>query len=223
MAGEEKEKRKSPEEAIGETILGAAARSARESETLRNEDVFPERQSYETREDSLKRRAAELAQVAAKMGTITSSSNAEQQDRDTSLSFYERTRELSSFAWKRLTPLQRLQVTNGWTITAQVITALCFAVWAASFPIGPFKNFALISEAFAQSATPASSTRFDPKPFIHLMIFVMLFGAFFVSIWVSYFGKSEKAADNAGTVAKTLLGFFIGAATNYLGIVSPTT
>ncbi|MEA2837387.1 MAG: hypothetical protein QOD89_1937 [Bradyrhizobium sp.] len=121
--------------------------------------------------------------------------------------------------WSAMTPRLRLRVTDYWTLTAQVLCLACFVAWGLSFPIGPLKNFALISEAFAQ-AQPVVRM-FDPKPYIHLTIFLMLFGAFALSVWVSYFSDSEKSADHASTVAKTLLGFFIGTATNYLGIAAP--
>lgn len=67
---------------------------------------------------------------------------------------------------------------------------------------------------------PPGAMGFDPKPIIHVAIFSALFVTFVVSIGVHYFSKSQTAADSAGTVSKTLLGFFIGAATNYLGVTT---
>jgi hypothetical protein len=38
------------------------------------------------------------------------------------------------------------------------------------------------------------------------------------SLWVTYFGKNPSANELASTVSKTLLGFFVGAATSFLQI-----
>jgi hypothetical protein len=92
-----------------------------------------------------------------------------------------------------------------------------FILWWLVLPPVSSVRLALIKEAFAATGQAGA---LDPKPLIYIGIFVMLFCTFLVSVWVNYFGKTEKAADQTGTVAKTLLGFFIGAATNYLGIAT---
>jgi len=49
----------------------------------------------------------------------------------------------------------------------------------------------------------------------------VLFITFLTSLWVTYFGKNTGANELANTVAKTLLGFFVGAATSFLQIAPP--
>lgn len=116
----------------------------------------------------------------------------------------------------KLTPLWRARLNDTATITAQLIVPIGFATWWVVLPSVNIAGLNIISPAYAQGG---SAIPFDPKPIIYLAIVGALFITFILSVWVNYFGKSEKAADHASTVAKTLLGFFIGAATNYLGVV----
>jgi hypothetical protein len=130
---------------------------------------------------------------------------------------YQRAKREADEAYVHVGPLWRLKLSDPETLVSQVVCLAMFGVWWFLLPRLHFGDVALISQAFA---APAGTIGFDPKPWIHMAIFVALFATFVVSIWVNYFSKSEKAADQAGTVSKTLLGFFIGAATNYLGITT---
>jgi hypothetical protein len=132
--------------------------------------------------------------------------------------FYQHAKRQAADAYAHIGPFWRLKLAEPGTLASQVTCLAIFGIWWFLLPPIHFQNIAIISQAFA---APATASGFDPKPWIHLAIFVALFVTFIVSIWVNYFGQTDKAADQAGTVAKTLLGFFIGAATNYLGITGP--
>jgi hypothetical protein len=58
----------------------------------------------------------------------------------------------------------------------------------------------------------------DIRTVINALIFAVLFVTFLSSLWVTYFGKNPSANELASTVSKTLLGFFVGAATSFLQI-----
>jgi hypothetical protein len=116
----------------------------------------------------------------------------------------------------KLSPSQRFRLTSFDTQVAQFVCLVGFVTWASTLP---FKHAAAtfsVSPAYAQTGGPPAVL--DPRPYIQIAIFAALFGIFLLSIWVNYFGKNPDSAERADTVAKALLGFFIGASSNYLGL-----
>jgi Ca2+/Na+ antiporter len=118
--------------------------------------------------------------------------------------------------YSRLPARLRFRVTEPSTLYSQAMVFAGFVVWGVQLfrPLARF-GLLLVSPAYAADSVASGPT---PKDLIHFGIFVALFITYGLSIYVQYFGKNTKAVDSAGTVSKTLLGFFIGAATNYLGI-----
>jgi hypothetical protein len=109
--------------------------------------------------------------------------------------------------------IQRVMVTPPSTAIALIVNLCWFAAWAALLPSGQHLVDLLLPPAYA-----ADISGIDIRPVINFLIFAVLFFTFVISIWVTYFGKNTNAHELAGTVTKTLLGFFVGAATNFLQI-----
>jgi hypothetical protein len=116
----------------------------------------------------------------------------------------------------RLSPLQRFRLANLDTLVAQSVSLVGFVTWGSMLPLKRAAAVFGVSPAYAQSGEPPPVL--DPRPYIQMAIFAALFVIFLLSIWVNYFGKNPDSAQRADTVAKALLGFFIGASTNYLGL-----
>jgi hypothetical protein len=75
-------------------------------------------------------------------------------------------------------------------------------------------------DLFFAPAYAANGGLIDIRIAINGLIFAVLFITFLTSLWVTYFGKNTGAHELANTVAKTLLGFFVGAATSFLQIAA---
>jgi hypothetical protein len=117
-------------------------------------------------------------------------------------------------AYADISPLWRLRLASASDLAAQAVCVCGFVIWWLALSRMQFANLSLISPAVAATET---SPVFDPKPYVYVGIFVALAVAFFMSLFVQYFGKSPKVQDSAGTMTKLLAGFFVGAATKYLG------
>jgi hypothetical protein len=129
---------------------------------------------------------------------------------------YRQAERILDEAYAQLTVLDKLRLTDAFTLAAQASVAVGFGAW---WYLLPTTNVAFGIVSTAHAAT-VGATNLDAKTVINIAIFVGLFFTFLLTLGVHYFSKSRRAAENAGTVFKTLLGFFIGASTKYLGITS---
>jgi hypothetical protein len=109
-------------------------------------------------------------------------------------------------AYSEMPPVSRLRLTDPFTLVSHVLVALSFTIWWQFMP-----------KLRVVEMTATGAYAFEPKPIFHLAVFACFLATFVVSLWVHYFSRSQ-AADSAGIVSKILLGFFAGAATNYLAI-----
>jgi len=73
-----------------------------------------------------------------------------------------------------------------------------------------------ISSAYAQT-TPLSENEFTPKIVIMAGIFLVLGLVYFAGIYKLFFSGNSEQIDTASDLVKTLTGFFVGAATGFLG------
>jgi hypothetical protein len=188
----------SDEENKKEKLEEVATQVARMTETLRQAEMFRARASEALR-GSLEQDKSEADLTLGSPEVYAR--------------LYRQFRRDAADAYTQLSSVWRIKIAEPETVVSQFVCFALFIVWFLMLPKIGIGSVALAGPA-------PSNLGFDPKPLIHLGIFVALFGTFVVSIWVHYFSDSEKAADQAGTVSKTLLGFFIGAATNYLGITT---
>jgi hypothetical protein len=111
-------------------------------------------------------------------------------------------------AYGEMPPLARLRMTDPFTLLSHALVALGFAIWWQFMP-----------KIRVVEVTVTGAYALEPKPIVHMALFTCLLMMFVVSLWASYFGKSQTA-DRAGTLSKALLGFFAGAATNYLALAN---
>jgi hypothetical protein len=119
-------------------------------------------------------------------------------------------------AYSRIPALWRFRLAGLDTLTAQTVSAVGLIAWGYSLPWRQFAGLLIVSRAYAQNG----NLPFEPRPYINLVIFIALLLVFALSVWVTYFGKNAGTAQRADTVAKALLGFFIGATSNYLGLAA---
>ena len=73
-----------------------------------------------------------------------------------------------------------------------------------------------ISSAYAQTA-PLSENEFTPKILIMSGIFLVLSLVYCAGIYKLFFSGNSDQIDTASDLVKTLTGFFVGAATGFLG------
>ena len=74
-----------------------------------------------------------------------------------------------------------------------------------------------ISSAFAQTSAPPANNEFTPKVLIMAGIFLVLGVVYFAGIYKLFFSGNSDQIDTAADLVKTLTGFFVGAATGFLG------
>jgi hypothetical protein len=117
-------------------------------------------------------------------------------------------------AYTQLPATWRFRLAEPTVVMSQAIALGAFCIWGWLLRSTWSSAFAFISPAYAAT----DGQPLDQKLYINLAIFVSLGVGYVVSLWVNYFSKSEKAAESAGGYSRTLLGFFIGAATKYLGM-----
>jgi hypothetical protein len=129
---------------------------------------------------------------------------------------FRRQLALAAELFVKLSPLQRFRLANLDTLVAQFVSLIGFVTWGSMLPLKHVAAVFGVSPAYAQSNGPPAVL--DPRPYIQMAIFAALFVIFLLSIWVNYFGRNPDSAQRADTVAKALLGFFIGASSNYLGV-----
>ena len=110
----------------------------------------------------------------------------------------------------------RFRTSSPFSLSSQLLVLVGFGIWWALLPPIGLANLGFASIAHAQDGTQGLAL--DPKMIVNLGIFVALLITFVVSMIVHYWGKSPSA-QNAGVVANLLLGFFVGAAKNFLGIL----
>ncbi len=76
----------------------------------------------------------------------------------------------------------------------------------------------IIHNVYAQAPADTQNEAFNPKPYIVLGVFVLLALVTLASVYAMLFSSNQDTVAKAGDVAKTLLGFFIGVGTSYLGL-----
>jgi hypothetical protein len=113
---------------------------------------------------------------------------------------------------------QRVSVTAPTTVIAIFVDIICFAAWGGLLMN---KRVNLVGLLFPPAYAAADLGGIDIRTTINGLIFAVLFVTFLTSLGVTYFGKNPKANELANTVAKILLGFFVGAATSFLQIAPP--
>lgn len=74
-----------------------------------------------------------------------------------------------------------------------------------------------ISSAYAQTDALPSDNEFTPKVLIMAGIFLVLGVVYLVGIFKLFFSGNPDHIDTASDLVKTLTGFFVGAATGFLG------
>ena len=78
-------------------------------------------------------------------------------------------------------------------------------------------NSVIFEPAFAQDNTSTDQHSFSPRVIVIFGVFVVLGIVYFASIYRILFGTRGDQLDTATDLAKTLTGFFVGAATSFLG------
>jgi hypothetical protein len=125
-------------------------------------------------------------------------------------------RRMAGDLYVKLSAGDRFTTTDVSTLVSYGGCIVAFVMWWLVLPPLRMADISVISSAFAADGVGVGGV--DPKVIINIAIFAGLLLTFVASVWVSFFGKSDKAIDAGSTTAKTLLGFFIGAGTKYLGI-----
>jgi hypothetical protein len=125
-------------------------------------------------------------------------------------------RRMVADLYVKLSAGDRFRTTDVSTLISYGGCIVAFVMWWLLLPPLRMADISVISSAFAADGVGVGGV--DPKVIINIAIFAGLLLTFVASVWVSFFGKSDKAIDAGSTTAKTLLGFFIGAGTKYLGI-----
>lgn len=74
-----------------------------------------------------------------------------------------------------------------------------------------------ISSAYAQTEAALPNNEFTPKVLIMAGIFLVLGVVYFAGIYKLFFSGNSDQIDTASDLVKTLTGFFVGAATGFLG------
>ena len=120
-------------------------------------------------------------------------------------------------AYTMLSAMWRLRLADASTFVAYAGCIVGFVAWWLLLPPVRVADLSLISSALAADQG-ALISGIDPKIVINIAIFIALLVIFLASFLLAAFSKNEKAVDAGATTAKTLIGFFIGAGTKYLGI-----
>lgn len=74
-----------------------------------------------------------------------------------------------------------------------------------------------VTSAYAQPTDDVNDDEFTPKVLIMAGIFVVLGLVYIVGIFKLFFSRNNDQVDTASDLVKTLTGFFVGAATGFLG------
>jgi hypothetical protein len=74
-----------------------------------------------------------------------------------------------------------------------------------------------ITSAYAQTEATLPDNEFTPKVLIMAGIFLVLGLVYFAGIYKLFFSGNSNQIDTASDLVKTLTGFFVGAATGFLG------
>lgn len=75
----------------------------------------------------------------------------------------------------------------------------------------------LVSTAYAQDDADAATEQFTPRVIIMTGIFFVLSLVYLAGIVKLFFTKNANQVDTAADLVKTMTGFFVGAATGFLG------
>lgn len=70
---------------------------------------------------------------------------------------------------------------------------------------------------YTQPGSEGSAQPMNPRPYIMLVVFAVLAVVLLAGVFTQLTSKDEDKVDKAGDLVKTLLGFFIGVATSYIG------
>ena len=121
-------------------------------------------------------------------------------------------------------PAERLGKLKWWFVVLIVLGVLALiVVWLSrgDKAIEQFQKIGAsplaISVAYAQGTTEETSDGFTPRIIIMAGVFAIIGIVYLAGIFKLFFSRNSEQVDTAADLVKTLTGFFVGAATGFLG------